>query len=114
MNEDQWNGEERRSVSSNGRTALERHLQTILSSIITIGIVWVASSMLDISREQIRTTEQLGQMKSLYQALQQQISQMASERYTSNEARKDLAAIEARLQRLEDKLEGVHARKPKL
>jgi septal ring factor EnvC (AmiA/AmiB activator) len=107
-----WDGDERRTNGNVGRTTLERHLQTILSSIITIGIVWVASSMLDISKEQIRTTEQLAQMKGLYGALQQQISQIASERYTSNEARKDLAAIEARLQRLEDKLE--ERRKPKL
>jgi uncharacterized protein YlxW (UPF0749 family) len=104
MGNDDWDGEERRHNGEH-RSAIERHFQTILSSIITLGIVWLAASTLDISKEQIRTTEQLAQMKSLYLSLQQQITQSASERYTSNEARKDLAAIESRLQRLEDKLE---------
>lgn len=95
------------SAEENGtsKSVIERHLQTILSSIITVGIIWLASSMLDVQKEQIRTTEQVSQMRFLYTSLQEQFTRLTAERYTAAEAAKDRAATEARLKRLEELME---------
>lgn len=84
------------------KSVLERHLQTILSSIIAIGIVWLIATTVDLGKEQIRTTEQISQMRYLYTSMQEQVTRLAAERYTAAEAAKDRAATEARLRRLEE------------
>jgi len=57
-----WEGQDRRRASS--ATGLERHLQTVLTAVAAALLIWLGNAMLDLIREQVRTTEQVKNLSS--------------------------------------------------
>lgn len=98
-NDDGWDGEERRQrpVSS----ALERHMQTGFAVIITGITAWVGLSLVDLGKEQVKTSTQLQQVRDDMRQLQTQYLQATQDRYTASEARRDQQEVKDRLDRLE-------------
>lgn len=97
-----WDGDERRS-GPRATSALERHAQTALSVLVTAGVIWVGSSVIDLGKEQIKTGAVTGikleQLQRDVTALQAQLLQQSLDRVTISDVRR----LEERIDRLERK-----------
>lgn len=105
MNEDDWDGKERRMKNGNGeqRSALERHAQTVLATIITLLVSWIGLAVVDLKTKQAETggitNTKLEQLQKNVESLQSQLIQISADRVTLS----DLRRVEDRLDRLERK-----------
>ena len=78
----------------------ERHIQTILASLITLTIVWMATSVAD-------TNSMLARQDEKIIAIQTQLFDLKSttaNRYTSQDAQKDFRLVDTRLGMIERRL----------
>lgn len=97
-----WDGADRRA--KNG-SVFERHLQTGFAFVIVSLTVWVGFTMVDLSKEQVRTSTQLMQVREDMKSLQEQAARANQDRFSSG------AAIGAQLQRIENRLDQLERRK---
>lgn len=111
MSDDEWTGDERRAGNGRKGGPLERHVQTIALALALAGMLWVGNTLIELSKEQVRTTEQTAQLRALVNGLQEQLTRALSDRYTAGEARRELATIELRLQDHDKRIERVERRK---
>ena len=101
-NNSDWDGVDRRVIiNGGGRSTFERHAQTVLGVVVTGGILWLGSSIIELGKEQSRATIQIVQMREDVRTLQGDLQRMSAERYTAGEARRELQRLEDRLERLE-------------
>lgn len=100
-----WGGEERRA-RTNG-SALERHITAGVAAVMLALLGWVGFSMIDLGKEQVKTTTQLTQVRDDMRNLQDQYIRGTADRYTASEARRDLAIVNAAMQRLDERIERV-------
>jgi hypothetical protein len=101
-----WDGSERRvKTYGNGGSVFERHLQTGFGVIITSVTVWVGFSVIDLGKEAVKTSTQLEQVRVDMKSLQDQSARVIADRYTADQARRDLAVISLQLQKLEDRMD---------
>lgn len=98
-----WSGEERRQTV-NG-SSLERHITTGFATLMTLITGWIGFSMVDLGKEQVKTTTQLSQVRDDMRQLQDQYHRGTTERYTGTEARRDLGILGVQLQKLEDRMD---------
>lgn len=108
--DEMWEGSEGRSRRAR-QTTLERHAQTIFGALALAAMLWVGATLIDLSKEQVRTGEQLTQMRMLITALQTQLAQATNDRYTNAEARQTVSGIEVRLADHEKRLDRLERRK---
>ena len=104
MSDEGWDGKERRRYTNGGeRTAMERHAQTVLATIVTLLVAWIGLSVVDLGKEQTKTSTstniKLEQLQNNFNSLQDQLLRLNSDRVTAS----DLRRIEDRLDRLEHK-----------
>ena len=98
----EWDGNERRRPNGNGeRSAFERHAQTVLATIIALGIGWLISNVVDLGKEQAKTsgivTTRLDQLQENNKNIQDQILRVSQDRVTIG----DMRRLEERLDRIE-------------
>lgn len=112
QNDGDWAGEDRRARNNAPprSTAFERHAQTIFGALALTSMLWVGATLIDLSKEQVRATEQIAQMRALVSSLQEQLARAVADRYTSEQARRDLASIELRMQQHEERIGRIERR----
>ena len=108
-----WDGIDRRSRPNGHASVFERHLQTGFAVIITGVTVWVGVSMIELGKEAVKTSTQLTQVREDMKSLQEQSVRAISDRYTADQARRDLAVISLQLQKLEDRMDRSDSEKAK-
>jgi len=108
-----WDGKDRRSLPNGHASVFERHLQTGFAVIITGVTVWVGVSMIELGKEAVKTSTQLTQVREDMKSLQEQSVRAISDRYTADQARRDLAVISLQLQKLEDRMDRSDSEKAK-
>lgn len=67
--------------------------------------VWVGFSLVDLGKEQVKTSTQLSQVREDMRQVQDQYSRGTSDRYTASEARRDFSTISAHIQKLEERID---------
>ncbi len=108
-----WDGEDRRKSGGNGTSVFERHLQTGFGGIATVALIWMGSSVIDLTKEMVKTSTQLAQVREDMKQLQDQFIRGTADRYTASEARRDLGAISASMQKIEDRMDRMEQRRPR-
>jgi len=103
-----WNGEDRRTPQ---RRSVESHIQTGFAAVLTALVMWMGYSMVDMIKEQVKSTTQMTQLRDDVKGLQSQLLTSNSDRYTANEARRDMTTIGVTMQKLEDRLDRLERRK---
>lgn len=85
---------------------IERHIQTILTALILAILVWVGSTLIDVSEQQAVQVVQI-------QALNERIAEMKEstrDRYTRSDASRDKEAMQERMKSFERRLDQVESR----
>jgi hypothetical protein len=93
------------------RSAFERHAQTVIGGVGLAVVIWVGATLLDLSREQVRTSEQMSQVRQALNIVQDQLGRLHGERYLQSDARRDFEVTNNRMRAIEDRLEKVERRR---
>lgn len=93
------------------RSAFERHAQTVIGGVGLAGVIWVGASLLDLGREQVRTSEQMSQVRQALSIVQDQLVRLQGERYLQSDARRDFDAANGRMRAIEERVDKLERRK---
>jgi len=88
-------------------TRLERHLQSIVVTLIAAGVVWVGTSVADLGLISERSVTKLDGMETAFTALDRRLTTLQdrlSASYLASDARRDLEARDQAIIRLEERI----------
>jgi len=92
------------------KAPFERHVQTVIQVIVIAIVAWVGKTTQDSSIEIARLSERIEGMKSNIKTL----SNKVNDRYTSDDAVKDMQIIDRRFQGFGERFERIERRLEKL
>jgi len=88
-------------------SSLERHLQSIIVSLIAGGVIWVGTSVTELSVVSERSVTKLDGMETAFTALERRLTTLQDRlaaSYQASDARRDLEARDQAIIRLEERI----------
>jgi len=101
--------EERRLRGANG-SVFERHAQTVLAGLVTIGILWIVSSLNTLNKSQTETGAEIRILKYEVNALRESVSAATSNHVKMDSFLTSRANCLNEIQELKDRIKEVERR----